>query len=176
FHEMGWGMLARPVCLGFLTILTLGIRPLSQNVPPPQKNPGRGESVPALSSQTQRAIHTERYLPETLIGAGDLLRISVFGVKDFDIDTRVSARGSVSVPLIGNVQVAGLTTDEAQAVIEKRLIAGQFMLHPEVSVFEKEYATQGVSVLGEVQKPGIYPLLGSHGLFDVLSMAGGMTP
>ena len=50
------------------------------------------------------------------------------------------------------------------------------MLHPEVSVFEKEYATQGVSVLGEVQKPGVYPLLGPHHLFDVLSLAGGMTP
>src|SRR5579864_4338882 len=110
---------------------------------------------------------------ETLIGGGDLLRVSVFGVKDFDVDARVSARGSVSLPLIGEVQVAELTTDEAQAVIEKRLIDGQFMLHPQVSVFAKEYATQGVSVLGEVQKPGIYPLLGSHGLFEVLSMAGG---
>src|SRR6266851_5085222 len=68
--------------------------------------------------------------------------------------------GNISVPLIGDVQVAGLTTEEAQAVIEKRLIDGQFMLHPQVSVFAKEYATQGVSVLGEVQKPGIYPLLG----------------
>jgi polysaccharide export outer membrane protein len=80
------------------------------------------------------------------------------------------------LPLIGDVQLAGLTTDEAQAVIEKRLIDGQFMLRPEVSVFAKEYATQGVSVMGEVQKPGIYPMLGSHGLFDVLSMAGGTTP
>jgi polysaccharide export outer membrane protein len=162
-------MLARLLCLGSFTILTLGTGALSQNVPAP-------ESALELSSQPQRIIETERDAPETLIGAGDLLRISVFGVKDLDVDARVSPRGSVSVPLIGNVQVAGLTTDEAQAVIEKRLIAGQFMLHPEVSVFEKEYATQGVSVLGEVEKPGIYPLLGSHGLFDILSMAGGTTP
>ena len=58
-------------------------------------------------------------------------------------------------------------------MIAKKLADGGFYTHPQVSVFAKEYATQGVSVLGEVQKPGVYPLLGSRRLFDVLSMAGG---
>jgi polysaccharide export outer membrane protein len=80
------------------------------------------------------------------------------------------------LPLVGDVLLAGLTPDEAQAVIARRLVTGNFILEPQVSVFVKEYAAQGVSVLGEVEKPGIYPLLGSHGLFDVLSMAGGATP
>jgi len=141
------------------TILMLEQGALSQSAAIAQANEGRAG----------------RDATETLIAGGDLLRVSVFGVKDFDVDARVSARGNVSLPLIGDVQVAELTTDEAQAVIEKRLIDGQFMLHPQVSVFTKEYATQGISVLGEVQKPGIYPLLGSHGLFEVLSMAGGTT-
>jgi polysaccharide export outer membrane protein len=153
-------MPVRLLAIVLFSILMLEQVALSQNMPLAQANEDRpGTSV-----------------IETLIGGGDLLRVSVFGVKDFDVDARVSARGSVSLPLIGDVQVGGLTTDEAQAVIEKRLIDGQFMLHPEVSVFAKEYATQGVSVMGEVQKPGIYPMLGSHGLFDVLSMAGGTTP
>ena len=55
------------------------------------------------------------------------------------------------------------------------MVAGGFFTQPQVSVFTKEYATQGVSVLGEVQKPGVYPLLGSRRLFDVLSLAGGTT-
>jgi len=113
--------------------------------------------------------------PEILIGGGDLLKVSVFGVKDFDVDVRVSMRGDISLPLVGDVQVGGFTTDEAEAIIATQLAAGNYILHPQVSVFVKEYATQGVSVLGEVEKPGVYPLLGSHQLFDVLSMAGGTT-
>lgn len=110
-----------------------------------------------------------------LIGGGDLLKVRVFGVNDFDEEARVSSWGKISLPLIGEVKVAGLTTEQAQAVIAQRLIDGNFMLHPQVLVFEKEYATQGVSVMGEVAKPGIYPLLGSHTVFDFLSMAGGTT-
>ena len=61
-------------------------------------------------------------------------------------------------------------------MIAKKLQDGGFFTHPQVSVFAKEYATQGVSVLGEVQKPGVYPLLGSRRLFDVLSLAGAPVP
>jgi polysaccharide export outer membrane protein len=167
-------MLIRLLCVVPLTIL-LGKGALSQNVSAPSTNERPAESA-LTSSQPQPIVQHGTDTLETLIGGGDLLRISVFGVKDFDVDARVSARGNISVPLIGDVQVAGLTTGETEAVIEKRLIDGQFMLQPQVSVFAKEYATQGISVLGEVQKPGIYPMLGSHGLFDVLSMAGGPTP
>jgi polysaccharide export outer membrane protein len=59
--------------------------------------------------------------------------------------------------------------------VAKRLIEGGYFVDPQVSIFVKEYATQGISVLGEVQKPGIYPLLGSHKLFDAISAAGGTT-
>jgi polysaccharide export outer membrane protein len=69
-----------------------------------------------------------------------------------------------------------LTIEQAQTIIAKDLVSGGFFTQPQVSVFAKEYATQGVSVLGEVQKPGVYPLLGSRTLFDVLSLAGGTTP
>ena len=69
-----------------------------------------------------------------------------------------------------------MTTEQAQAAIAKRYVAGGFFTDPQVSVFAKEYVTQGVSVLGEVQKPGVYPVLGARTLFDVLSLAGGTTP
>src|SRR5215471_13346716 len=110
------------------------------------------------------------------IGPGDLLEISVFGAADFNKQVRVSSAGDVSLPLIGLVRLAGLTTDLAEKLVEQKLLSGGYFTDPQVSIFEKEYQTQGISVLGEVQKPGIYPMLGSHKLFDVISAAGGTTP
>lgn len=113
---------------------------------------------------------------QMLIGPGDLLKISVLGAPDFDQELRVSSSGDATVALIGAVHIAGLTTEQAGQLIRKRLMDGGFFSDPQVAIFEKEYATQGVSVLGEVQKPGVYPLVGPHRLFDVLSQAGGTTP
>jgi polysaccharide export outer membrane protein len=79
------------------------------------------------------------------------------------------------LPLIGAVKVDGLTSDEAEKVIEKKLLEGGFLKDPHVTVFVKEYVTQGISVMGEVQHPGIYPLMGARRLFDALSAAGGTT-
>ena len=110
------------------------------------------------------------------IGGGDLLKVSVFGAPESDQEVRVDQSGNVSLTFIGAVHVAGLTNSEAQDLIAKKLVAGGFFAQPQVSVFTKEYATQGISILGEVQHPGVYPILGSRRLFDVLSLAGGTTP
>ena len=107
------------------------------------------------------------------IGGGDLLKVSVFGAPESDQEVRVDQEGNISLNFIGSVHVAGLTTSQAQDLIAKKLVAGGFFTQPQVSVFAKEYATQGVSVLGEVQHPGVYPLVGARRLFDVLSLAGG---
>ena len=112
---------------------------------------------------------------DLLIRSGDLLQISLFGSKDFDNEVRVNDRGEVSLPLVGAIRVAGLTADQAAESIAQSLIRGGYFNNPQVQVFEKEYSTQGISVLGEVQKPGIYPLLGERTLFDVISAAGGTT-
>src|SRR5437868_4623348 len=71
--------------------------------------------------------------------------------------------------------MAALSTYEAQESIARKLKLANYYADPQLSVFIKEYATQGVSVLGEVQKPGVYPILGARSLFDVLSLAGGTT-
>jgi polysaccharide biosynthesis/export protein len=111
-----------------------------------------------------------------LIGNGDLLKVSVFGAPESDQEVRVDPEGNASLNFIGAVHVAGLTNSAAQDLIAKKLKDGGFFAQPQLSVFTKEYATQGVSVLGEVMKPGVYPLLGTRRLFDVLSMAGGTGP
>lgn len=125
---------------------------------------GRAPGMPAASPADLR------------IGVGDLLEIGVFGAPDFDKkEVRVSSSGDVSLPLIGPVRLAGLTTAEAERLVERKLSEGGYYADPHVSIFAKEYQTQGVSVLGEVQKPGIYPMLGSRRLLDVISAAGGTT-
>ena len=167
-------MLVRLLAGVLFTILIWGQCTLAQQAAASQTDEKQGKSGLA-ENKLGPTVQPRSDVPDTLIDGGDLLRISVFSVKDFDVDARVSARGSVSLPLIGDVQVAGLTPEEVEGVVARRLVTGNFILEPQVSVFVKEYATQGVSVLGEVEKPGIYPMLGSHGLFDVLSMAGGAT-
>jgi len=110
------------------------------------------------------------------IGIGDLLKIGVMGAPDYDQEVRVSPSGNVALALVGEVHVAGKTSEEAEQLIRKRLMDGGYFADPQVSVLEKEFATQGVSVLGEVQRPGVYPVTGPRRLFDVLSLAGGTTP
>ena len=113
---------------------------------------------------------------EVLIGSGDLMVVSVYGAPDFDkLEVRVDSSGMISLPLIGSEKVGGLSVRAAEELTARRLAEGGYFSNPRVSIFEKEYATQGISVLGEVQKPGIYPLLGQRNLLDAISAAGGTT-
>lgn len=110
-----------------------------------------------------------------VIGAGDLLEVSVVGVPDYLKQARVGNDGRIELPLLGPVEVAGLTIEQAQQLVRKELSERRFFNDPQVSIFEKEYATQGIAVLGEVQHPGTYLLLGQHTLFEAISVAGGTT-
>jgi polysaccharide export outer membrane protein len=127
----------------------------------------------ATSDSSVPSDQTSASPSELTIGGGDLLKVSVLGAAESDQEVRVDQTGNASLNFIGSVHLGGLTPTAAQALIAKKLEEGGFYNHPQVSVFTKEYATQGISVLGEVQKPGVYPVLGSRRLFDVLAMAGG---
>src|SRR5580693_6207950 len=110
------------------------------------------------------------------IGAGDLVEMSVFDTPELSGKLRVSNTGNVILPLVGTLHLQGLTAGEAQTLIRQKFIAGGFLKDPQVTVFISEYATQGVSVVGEVHKPGNYPAFGTHRLLDYLSLAEGLTP
>jgi polysaccharide biosynthesis/export protein len=109
------------------------------------------------------------------LGAGDLVEVSVYNVPELSTKARVSSEGDIYLPLVDYVRVGGLTADQAQASIQQKLADGGFVKNPHVSVFVQEYAWQGASVLGEVSRPGIYPVMGQPRLFDVISAAGGFT-
>lgn len=110
------------------------------------------------------------------LGAGDLVEISVYNVPELATKARVSNAGDLYLPLIDYVHVQGLTIEEAQSLIQKRLEDGGFVRSPHVTIFVDEAESQGVTLLGEVNKPGIYPDVVDHKLYEVISEAGGFTP
>jgi polysaccharide export outer membrane protein len=140
--------------------------------------PGASGDVVVPRKETALSPPTTNEDPssEILIGPGDLIEVSVYGAPDYIKDVRVGSTGEVTLPLAGTVKVGGLTPAQAEALIAKRLSDGNFFNDPRVSVLEKEFTTQGISVLGEVQKPGVYQLPGPRRLYDALSVAGGTTP
>jgi len=139
----------------------------------PEVRPEVPSSAPQATPVAARIAGSPKDL---LIGAGDLLEVSLYGMPDFKTEVRVSSGGDISLPMLGTVAVAGLSVEQAETLIERKLSQKSLFNDPHVTVFEKEYATQGISLLGEVQRPGIYPLLGSRKLYDAISAAGGTTP
>jgi polysaccharide export outer membrane protein len=113
--------------------------------------------------------------PTVRIGPGDDLDITVFGLSELTQHARVGSSGDVSMPLIGNLHLAGLSSDEAQTLIERLLADGHFVNNPHVSVYVREYTTEGISLMGEVNKPGVYSALGTHRLLDLIETGGGLT-
>ena len=85
---------------------------------------------------------------DVIVESGDLLTVSVAGAPEYHYDVRVSSEGNVSLPMLGNIKVAGLSTLQAERVIAQRLQEKGFFNDPQVSIFVKEYATAGISVLG----------------------------
>jgi polysaccharide export outer membrane protein len=108
------------------------------------------------------------------IGAGDLLRIVVFDHDELSVDVRVSQTGNITFPLVGQIPVAGLSTRDAELLLARRVTEGGFVRQPQISVFVSEYQSQKVAVMGQVTKPGQYPLDASKRVLDALALAGGV--
>jgi polysaccharide biosynthesis/export protein len=144
---------------------------------PGQKNPSEASQAAAQAAPTQVPEITSgsNSSSSLRLGTGDLVEVSVYNVPELSTKARVSSAGDIYLPLIDYVRVGGLSADQAQALIQQRLSDGGFVKNPHVSVFVQEYASQGASVLGEVARPGVYPVLGQQRLFDVISAAGGFT-
>jgi polysaccharide biosynthesis/export protein len=108
------------------------------------------------------------------LSPGDLIEVNILGEPDLSGKFRVSGVGEIGLGVGGPISVRGLTAEQAAAAIEKRLLDGKFLREPHVTVFVDEYASMGVAVLGEVKTPGVYPIFGQHGLYDALSLGGGL--
>jgi polysaccharide export outer membrane protein len=107
------------------------------------------------------------------LGVGDRLEISVFGHEDMRQDLEVLADGTVALPMVGVVPVAGKTVSELRGELEAKL--KDYLVDPQVSLDIKDYKSQSVNVVGEVKNPGQYYLKGSTTLVDIIALAGWMT-
>ena len=113
-------------------------------------------------------------LAADIIGPDDVLRISVYGYDDLKTETRVSADGRITFPLIGELVAKGKSSIDLEETIAAKLVDGGFIHKANVSVVVLEHVSQFVSVLGYVNKPGRYALNSDSSILDVIAMAGGI--
>ncbi len=152
------------------------------NTPTPQKQAAVAAPVQAApTAQPVQALQPGAkpagdYRLESL-GPGDMVRISVFRNPDLTTEARVSERGTIQFPLVGEIPVNGMTSSQAGAKIAEKLKDGKFVVNPEVTVSVFQVNSRAVSVLGNVNKPGRYPLDASTAkLTDLIAVAGGIAP
>jgi polysaccharide export outer membrane protein len=114
---------------------------------------------------------------EPVLGIGDVVRITVYQNPDLSVEARVSETGQINFPLIGSVAVGGLTVSAAEQLIQKRLRDGGFVLRPQVTIQTVQIRSSQISILGQVVKPGRFPieLVGSR-VSEMIAAAGGVVP
>jgi polysaccharide export outer membrane protein len=108
------------------------------------------------------------------LGAGDLLAIEVLGLEDLSRKVRIGTDGTIRMPMVGSLDVAGLKPPEVEELVAQALREKQLVNAAAVSVIVEEYVSRGVSVMGAVAKPGTYQVVGGKTVFDVLLEAGGV--
>jgi polysaccharide export outer membrane protein len=127
----------------------------------------------AIAAAMQQVVRSKT---DYRISAADLISITVYQDLEMNRKVRVNANGSISMPLIGEVKIGGMTLIEAQAALEGKL--AKFLVSPQVSLFIEEYGNKTIFVMGEVQRPGSLPIPTESRLtvLEAISTAGGFTP
>jgi len=130
-----------------------------------------GCSPPPRPSQGVLEAPTDK----TTLGPGDRFRLQIVGEKDLPTEYQVGADGSVTLPYVQRLEVAGLEPNEVAALVRERLVEGKVLSDPSVIVTVLEYRSKRVTVLGQVQKPGSFQLEPGMTLLQAISLAGGLT-
>ena len=111
---------------------------------------------------------------DPLLGPGDLIELRVFEAPELTTQVRISSRGFITLPLLGDVEVAGLTARQLEIKVES-LYRAKYIRDPHVSLFVQEHLSQKVTFVGQVKTPGTYELPARMRLLDALALAGGIT-
>jgi len=183
---MSMSSIVRSRTVFFLVLVLLAVSTLctaqetqTQSPQPASNQVGSVQSAPDTSSQGQKTGNTGLSSSDTpvklLIGPGDQGDMSVYGVPELTTHFRVGANGEVGLPLVGSLKIGGLTAEQAEEEITKKFVAGGFLRSPHVTVMIRDYTTQGVSVMGEVARPGVYSALAARRLYDLFLAAGGLS-
>lgn len=110
-----------------------------------------------------------------LISPGDQLHISILDMPDMEQFPRVTDAGDIPVQGVGNVRIVNMSPGEAAHAIRDRLVSEHYLNHPVVTVVVDQYATQDVTLIGEVKTPGAYPIATPRKILDVIALGGGLT-
>jgi polysaccharide export outer membrane protein len=111
-----------------------------------------------------------------ILGSGDVLKITVYNNPDLSLEARVTEGGLISFPLVGEIQVGGITPFAAEKKIAALLENGGFVKQPQINILVTQFQSKLVTALGNVYKPGRYPLDRATTLADLLAIVGGITP
>lgn len=146
--------------------------------PTPELQMKEMESSRQVKAMNERILVSHLSLKRDLyrdyqIGPEDLLEVSVFEDEKLNKMVRVSSQGNISLPLLGILRVKGLTPYELEKEI-RELLAEKYLQNPHVSVFIKEYRSQRISVMGAVERSGVFDVTGQKTVLDILAMAGGL--
>jgi len=148
---------------------TSPVEPLRSWQPPNMSN-----QVAAVATQPKPAAMQQANALEA-VGPGDMVRINVFRNPELTTETRVNDQGTIFFPLIGEVTIAGLSPQQAAQRIAEKLASGKFVVSPEVQLSIATVNSRQVSVLGNVAKPGRYPIDSvNRRVTDFIAAAGGM--
>ena len=137
---------------------------------------GNTRRTPSASSSPEPSPPADAVPLSLPIAAGDFLAISEFHVPEFRSVVRVDEKGSVLLPMVGQLNLGSLTETQAAQTIENAFLDQGLLLHPRVSVLVTTAVGQDVSVMGEVTRPGVYPYTAHHRLLDLISAASGLAP
>jgi polysaccharide biosynthesis/export protein len=143
---------------------------------PEAKAQAKPAAAPATAAEAAARRQSEATRDDYRLGAGDIVRIQVFQNPELTVEARLSEAGNISYPLLGAVRLGGLSATQAEQLIANRLRSGQFVQNPQVTVNVLTFRSQQVSVLGNINRPGRYPLeTTGMRLSEVLSLAGGIS-
>jgi polysaccharide export outer membrane protein len=132
------------------------------------------DEIAHLNEQIFARAQTYSDPSDYLLGAGDLLQVSVFEAEELNTKARVSSRGYITLPLIGQVSVKGLSARQAEQKIEE-LYRKRYINNPHVSIFVEEHYSQRVTLVGQFKNPGTYDYLSKQRLLDVIALGGGLS-
>lgn len=158
----------------------------SRTAPPLDLRIGALRPGDSLDSLTDGGIRTAPAMPTVTvplttlgkdyrISPNDLIEVEIFEMDNLKRTVRVNAAGAVSLPLIGQIVIGGLTPQEVEQLIASRY-SEKYLQNPQVSIFIKEFTTDRITIEGAVSRPGIFPLTGRLTLLRALAMAGGFGP
>ena len=134
-------------------------------------------TVPACwwkNTPSTPVVVPNKFVQASTLGPGDVFEVKIYDEQELSGIYRISSSGSISIPLVGRVQLEGLTSSDAADVIQQKL-AERFVKNPQVSIFVKEYNSKKVSVFGQVTKPGTFNFEDRMTVIQAVSMAGGFT-